>query len=146
MSAELRRLRHELAGALRLADRFGFSEGICNHFSAVAPLDDDLILINPLGLHWSEIGPDELLLIDGDGNVKEGDGEVEATALHIHVAGHRANRRHRAILHVHMSHLTSKVRRIQLLTARRGPAQTDRNSRKATCEPSRQPQQNTKPN
>ena len=107
MSAALSRLRHELAGALRLADRFGFSEGICNHFSAVAPLDDELILINPLGLHWSEIGPDELLLIDGEGNVKEGDGEVEATALHIHVAGHRANRRHRAILHVHMPHATA---------------------------------------
>ncbi|MEO6652403.1 MAG: aldolase [Ilumatobacteraceae bacterium] len=107
MTAPVDRLRHELAGALRLADRFGFSEGICNHFSAVAPSDDERFLINPLGLHWSEIGPDDLLLIDGDGNVIEGGGEVEATALHIHVAGHRANPRHRAILHVHMPHATA---------------------------------------
>lgn len=106
-SASVGRLRHELAGAFRLADRFGFSEGICNHFSAVSPIDDEQFLINPLGLHWSEIGPDDLLLIDGDGNVVEGRGSVEATALHIHVAGHRANRRHRVILHVHMPHATA---------------------------------------
>lgn len=106
-TATLARLRHDLSAALRLADRFGFSEGICNHFSAVAPGDGGYLLINPLGLHWSEIGPDDLLLIDGDGAVVEGDGEVEATALHIHVAGHRANPRHRVILHVHMPHATA---------------------------------------
>ena len=107
MTTALQRLRHELAGALRLADRLGFSEGICNHFSAVSPLDPAQILINRMGQHWSEVGPDDLLLIDGDGKVVEGDGEVEATALHIHVAGHRANSRHRAILHVHMPHATA---------------------------------------
>jgi ribulose-5-phosphate 4-epimerase/fuculose-1-phosphate aldolase len=105
--ATMQRLRHELSAAFRLADRFGFSEGICNHFSAVAPLDEERYLINPLGLHWSEIGPGELLLIDGDGTVVDGDGEVEPTALHIHVAGHRANPRHRVILHVHMPYATA---------------------------------------
>jgi len=100
-------LRHELSAALRLADRFGFSEGICNHFSAAVGGEHETYLINPLGLHWSEIRPGDLLLIDGDGTVIEGDGEVEATALHIHVAGHRANPRHRAILHVHMPHATA---------------------------------------
>ncbi len=104
---DVERLRHDLAAAFRLADRFGFSEGICNHFSAVAPGEAERILINPLGLHWSDIGPDDLLLIDGDGHVLEGRGEVEATALHIHVAGHRANPRHRAILHVHMPNATA---------------------------------------
>lgn len=103
----IEQVRHDLAGALRLADHFGFSEGICNHFSAVAPTEGERFLINPFGLQWSEIGPDDLLLIDGHGTVIEGDGEVEATALHIHVAGHRANPRHRAILHVHMPYATA---------------------------------------
>ena len=106
-TTSIEQVRHDLAGALRLADHFGFSEGICNHFSAVAPTESERFLINPFGLHWSEIGPDDLLLIDGDGTVIEGDGEVEATALHIHVAGHRANPRHRAILHVHMPYATA---------------------------------------
>jgi ribulose-5-phosphate 4-epimerase/fuculose-1-phosphate aldolase len=101
------RLRRDLAAAFRLAEKFGYSEGICNHFSVVVPGKDERYLINPYGLHWSEMGPDNLLMIDGDGQVVEGDGEVEATARHIHVQGHRANPRHQCILHVHMPWATS---------------------------------------
>ena len=101
------RLRRELAAAFRLAEKFGYSEGICNHFSVVVPGDQERYLINPYGLHWSEMRPEHLLLIDGEGQVVEGDGEVEATARHIHVQGHRANPRHQCILHVHMPWATS---------------------------------------
>lgn len=100
-------LRRELAAAFRLAEKFGYSEGICNHFSVVVPGPDERYLINPYGLHWSEMRPEHLLMIDGDGQVIEGDGEVEATARHIHVQGHRANPRHQCILHVHMPWATS---------------------------------------
>ena len=100
-------LRRELAAALRLAEKFGYSEGICNHFSVAVPGPNEQYLINPYGIHWSEMLPEHLLLIDGDGRVLEGDGEVEATARHIHVAGHRANPRHACILHVHMPFATS---------------------------------------
>lgn len=100
-------LRRELAAAFRLAAKFGFSEGICNHFSSVVPGADERYLINPYGLHWSEMGPEHLLLIDGRGQVIEGEGEVEATARNIHIAGHRANPRHACILHVHMPWATS---------------------------------------
>jgi len=100
-------LRRDLAAAFVLADRMGFSEGICNHFSAALPGDDECYLINPFGIHWSEMRPATLLLIDGDGQVIEGDGEVEATARYIHVAGHRANSRHRVLLHTHMPHATA---------------------------------------
>ncbi len=103
----LSRLRAELAAALRIAEKFGFSEGICNHFSVVVPGDGERYLINPYGVHWSEMQPDHLLLIDGNGTVLEGDGEVEDTARNIHVAGHRANPRHAAILHVHMPNATA---------------------------------------
>ena len=121
-------LRRELAAAFRLAEKFGYSEGICNHFSIVvpgsadasvakrgsattsaseAPHKEERYLINPYGLHWSEMEARHLLLIDGEGQVIEGDGEVEATARHIHVAGHRANPRHACILHVHMPWATT---------------------------------------
>lgn len=107
MHADLTSLRGELAAALRLAERLGFSEGICNHFSVAAPGPGERYLINAYGLHWSEIGPGDLLLIDGAGRVIEGEGEVEATARNIHVAGHRANPRHACILHVHMPWATA---------------------------------------
>ena len=100
-------LRRDLAAALRLAERFGFHEGICNHFSVAVPGEAERYLINPYGVHWSEMQPDHLLLIDGEGTIHEGSGEVEATARNIHIAGHRANPRHAAILHVHMPYATS---------------------------------------
>ncbi len=106
-SATSMQLRRELAAALRLAEKFGYSEGICNHFSVVVPGADERYLINPYGRHWSEMRAEHLLLIDGDGQVIEGEGEVEATARHIHVQGHRANPRHQCILHVHMPYATS---------------------------------------
>lgn len=107
MTAELKTLRRELAAALRLAARFEFNEGVCNHFSVVVPGEHERFLINPYGIHWAEMRPDDLLLIDGEGTIHEGWGEVEASARNIHIAGHRANPRHQAILHVHMPHATA---------------------------------------
>ena len=64
--------RIDLACALRWAARLGMQEGVCNHFSlAVADEDGrirgDRFLINPYGLHWSEITASSLLLCDADG-------------------------------------------------------------------------------
>jgi ribulose-5-phosphate 4-epimerase/fuculose-1-phosphate aldolase len=106
-SADVKALRRELAAALRLAAHFDFNEGICNHFSVVVPGREERYLINPYGIHWAEMRPDDLVLIDGNGSILEGWGEVEATARNIHVAGHRANPRHACILHVHMPYATS---------------------------------------
>ena len=50
---DVTQMRIDLAAAYRLAVRFGFNEGISNHFSVA--LDDDTFLINPHGLHWAEI-------------------------------------------------------------------------------------------
>jgi len=99
--------RKDLAAALRLAAHFNFHEGICNHFSVQCAGDDERYLINSYGVHWSEMTPEALLLIDGEGNVLEGDGVVEASARNIHIASHRANPRHKAILHTHMPYATA---------------------------------------
>ncbi len=99
--------REDLASAIRLAAYFDLHEGICNHFSVQCEGPDELYLINAYGWHWSEVTADRLLLIDGDGNVVDGQGEVEASARNIHIASHRANPRHKAIFHVHMPYATS---------------------------------------
>ncbi|MCZ0736001.1 aldolase [Phreatobacter sp. AB_2022a] len=106
-TTDVKTLRRELAAAFRLAARFELNEGVCNHFSVVVPGAEERFLINPYGIHWAEMRPDDLLLIDGDGTIHEGWGEVEASARNIHIAGHRANPRHQAILHVHMPHATA---------------------------------------
>ncbi|WP_439815083.1 aldolase [Zavarzinia sp. CC-PAN008] len=102
--AEQRRL---LAACFRLAVRHGLHEGVCNHFSVRLASADDVYLINPMGLHWSEITASNLVLCDGQGRTLEGDGEVEATAFYIHVEGHRAKPEAQCILHTHMPYATA---------------------------------------
>jgi ribulose-5-phosphate 4-epimerase/fuculose-1-phosphate aldolase len=112
MSSMISDLRRDLAGALRLAAREEMNEGICNHFSVVVPGSGlpgggERYLINPYGIHWARMTPSDLVMIDGDGTILEGEGDVEATARNIHIAGHRANPRHQAIFHVHMPFATA---------------------------------------
>jgi ribulose-5-phosphate 4-epimerase/fuculose-1-phosphate aldolase len=107
MSMNIETLRIDLAAAFRMAAHFDLHEGICNHFSVAVPGSEERYLLNPYGVHWSEMQPHHLLLTDGQGNVLEGKGEVEATARNIHIAGHRANPKHLCILHTHMPYATS---------------------------------------
>jgi len=100
------RLRADLAVALRAADHHGLSEGVCNHFSLALPDTTDRFLINPRGLHWSEIGEDDILLVDGDGRKLEGRHEVEPTAMFIHAAVHRIAGK-ACVMHTHMSYATA---------------------------------------
>jgi hypothetical protein len=64
--------RIDLTTALRAAARHGLNEGVCNHFSMAVPGREDLFLVNPQGLHWSEITPSDIVMADGDGNIVEG--------------------------------------------------------------------------
>lgn len=100
-------LRRQLAATFRLAVRFGLHEGVCNHFSVRIPGDEELYLINPMGLHWSEITASNLLLVDGAGVVLEGDGVAEATAFFIHTEGHKARPDAQCIMHTHMPYATA---------------------------------------
>lgn len=99
--------RRDLAAALRLADRFGLSEGICNHFSFALPGHDDLFLLNPFGRHWAEMRASDILLLDPEGRVVDGTGEPELTALCIHAPVHQRCPEARAILHTHMPYATA---------------------------------------
>src|SRR5579863_4550190 len=76
--------RIDLAAAFRLAARFGFHEGICNHFSLSVPGAPGHFLLNPYGMHWSEIRASDLLIVDARGQVIAGRGTAEPTAFFIH--------------------------------------------------------------
>jgi ribulose-5-phosphate 4-epimerase/fuculose-1-phosphate aldolase len=96
-----------LAAALRLAVRFDLHEGIDNHFSYAAPGMEDRFLLHPYGLHWSEVTASDILMVDRDGRVVEGEGEVEISAFAIHSRVHRLHRRARCVLHTHMPYATA---------------------------------------
>lgn len=104
--AEVRTLRAELALALRAADHHALSEGVCNHFSVMLPDGSDRFLINPRGLHWSEVGADDIVMVDAQGERLAGRHAVEPTAMYIHAAVHRLARK-ACVLHVHMPYATA---------------------------------------
>jgi ribulose-5-phosphate 4-epimerase/fuculose-1-phosphate aldolase len=99
--------RKDLACALRAAHRLGFGEGVCNHFSLAVPDRPGHFLINPQGLLWSEIEPDDLVVIDAQGHKVEGRHDVEPTAFFIHGWIHRTVEAATCVLHTHMPFATA---------------------------------------
>ena len=99
--------RLDLTTALRAAVRHGLNEGVCNHFSMAVPGRPDLFLVNPQGLHWSEVTPSDIVMADGDGNILEGKHPVEPTAFYIHARIHAGNPKATVVLHTHMPYVTA---------------------------------------
>jgi ribulose-5-phosphate 4-epimerase/fuculose-1-phosphate aldolase len=99
--------RLDLTTALRAAARHGLNEGVCNHFSMIVPGRPDLFLVNPQGLHWSEITPSDIVMADGDGKIIEGKYPVEPTAFYIHARIHAGNPKAQVVLHTHMPYATA---------------------------------------
>ena len=63
-----RQARQDLAACYRIFDMLGWSEMIYNHITLKVPDQDGAFLINPFGLHFSEITASSLVKIDIDGN------------------------------------------------------------------------------
>src|SRR5919106_6021120 len=64
-------------------------------------------MLNPYGLHWSEVSASNLLVLDAAGRVLEGEGEYEKTAFYIHSRIHLGNPRATCVLHTHMPYATA---------------------------------------
>ncbi len=102
----VRRLRADLALALRAAARHGLAEGVCNHFSIELPDGSERFLLNPRGLLWHEIQADDIVLVDFHGRRLAGRHEIEPTAMYIHAALHRITGQ-ACVLHTHMPYATA---------------------------------------
>jgi ribulose-5-phosphate 4-epimerase/fuculose-1-phosphate aldolase len=98
--------RVDLAAAFRLAVRLDLHEGVCNHLSFMLP-DGKRFLLNPYGLHWSEVTASNLLTLDPGGRILAGEGEYEKTAFYIHSRIHIANPHAACVLHTHMPYATA---------------------------------------
>ncbi|QIG80195.1 class II aldolase/adducin family protein [Stakelama tenebrarum] len=60
--------RQELAACYRVFAMLGWDEMIYNHITVKVPGEDNAFLINPYGLHFSEVCASNLVKIDIDGN------------------------------------------------------------------------------
>jgi ribulose-5-phosphate 4-epimerase/fuculose-1-phosphate aldolase len=104
---EVRAARVDLAACFRMAAKLGLHEGICNHFSAMVPGRDDLMLVNPYGYAFAEVTASSLVICDLQGRVVAGEGVPEATAFYIHARLHLKHPRAKAAFHTHMPNATA---------------------------------------
>lgn len=93
--------KQRLAAAFRLFSRFGFDQGVAGHITARDPQDPDRFWVNPFGMHFGHIKVSDLICVDADGNVVEGDYPVNTAAFAIHSRVHAARPDVIAAAHAH---------------------------------------------
>jgi ribulose-5-phosphate 4-epimerase/fuculose-1-phosphate aldolase len=102
MTEAERKARVELAACYRIFDMLGWTEAIFNHITLRVPGEEVRFLINPFGLHYSEITASNLVLIDIDGNpLRESRWPVNQAGFVIHSAIHGAIERAHCVMHTH---------------------------------------------
>jgi ribulose-5-phosphate 4-epimerase/fuculose-1-phosphate aldolase len=98
---ERRHRKVRLAAAFRLFGRFGFSEGVAGHITVRDPERADWFWVNPFGMHFSRIRTSDLILVNEQGEVIEGDHHVNTSAFAIHSRVHAARPDTVAAAHAH---------------------------------------------
>ena len=94
-----RKARIELAAAYRIFDMLGWDLLIFNHITLRV---EGGFLINPFGLHYSEITASSLLLVDLEGNVlRESRWPMNRAGFVIHSALHESQPEAHCVMHTH---------------------------------------------
>ena len=102
MTETEQQLRVQLAACYRIFDYMGWSELIYNHITVKLPGNQHHFLINPYGLHYSEVSASNLVKVDIEGNiVEETDHAVNPAGMLIHSAIHAARPDVVCIAHTH---------------------------------------------
>jgi ribulose-5-phosphate 4-epimerase/fuculose-1-phosphate aldolase len=105
-TVEAARAHHKLrlAAAYRIFSRLGYDHWVAGHITVRDPGHPDRFWVNPFGHSWRFLTPADLILVDLDGTVLEGDGLLNGAAFAIHSEIHRARPDVHAIAHAHTIH------------------------------------------
>ena len=97
-----RELRVQLAACYRIFDYLDWTELIYNHITTRVPGEDEHFLINPYGLHYSEVTASNLVKVDVEGNIiGDSSYNVNPAGMVIHTAVHAARSDARCVAHIH---------------------------------------------
>ncbi len=97
-----RELRVELAACYRIFAMLGWTELIYNHITVRVPGPERHFLINPFGLHYSEVTASNLVKIDLDGTiVGDSDWPVNPAGFTVHAAIHAGIENAHCVMHTH---------------------------------------------
>ncbi|KAF9030777.1 class II aldolase/adducin domain-containing protein [Panaeolus papilionaceus] len=100
-------LKYRLAQAFRIFGNLGYNEGVAGHITLRDPVDPTSFWVNPFGLHFSLIQPEDLLLVDHHGKILEESGPrriLNTAAYMIHSAIHSARPDVVCAAHTHSIH------------------------------------------
>lgn len=102
-TVELERLQRKqsLAAAFRVFARLGFDMGGAGHITVRDPGRPDHFWVNPVGVYFGHVRVCDLLLVDPDGAIVEGEGALNLAAFAIHAALHEAHPQVVAAAHAH---------------------------------------------
>src|SRR5579872_1460591 len=104
IAAERLYRKQRLAAAFRLFSKCGFDEGVAGHITARDPELLDNFWVNPFGVHFGHIRVSDLIRVDHDGNIVEGEGVLNTAAFAIHSQVHAARPDVIAAGHAHSVH------------------------------------------
>jgi ribulose-5-phosphate 4-epimerase/fuculose-1-phosphate aldolase len=94
--------RVQLAAAYRIFDRLGWTELIYNHLSLRVPGEPGHLLLNPFGLHYSEVCASNLVKVDEQGRiVGESRWPINPAGFTFHGAIHATQNDANCVMHVH---------------------------------------------
>ena len=98
---ERKERKRKLAAALRVFGRFGFDEGVAGHFTVRDPGQPDHFWVNPFGRSFKQMRVSDLILVNHDGDIVEGDGPLNGAAFAIHSRIHKNLPHVTAAAHTH---------------------------------------------
>jgi ribulose-5-phosphate 4-epimerase/fuculose-1-phosphate aldolase len=102
--AERLHRKQRLAAAFRWFSRYEFDEGVAGHITARDPELLDHFWVNPFAMHFGQISVSDLLLVNDNGQVVEGNKGVNTAAFAIHSQVHAARPDVIAAAHSHSLH------------------------------------------
>jgi ribulose-5-phosphate 4-epimerase/fuculose-1-phosphate aldolase len=100
VTSEEIQLRIELAIAYRLVGMNAWDDHIYTHISAAIKDSEGAYLINPFGLLFSEVAPNNLAKVNLQGEILYGD-SINKTGFMIHGAVHRHRPDAKCVIHLH---------------------------------------------
>ncbi|RST77181.1 class II aldolase/adducin family protein [Siminovitchia acidinfaciens] len=96
--------KERLAASFRLFSKFGFDNGVAGHITVRDPEYHDHFWVNPYRMHFSQIRVSDLVLVNHQGEVVEGNHEVNKAAFVIHSAVHKGRPDAVAAAHAHSTY------------------------------------------
>lgn len=101
VAAERLHRKQRLAASLRIFGKFGFDEGVAGHITVRDPEQSDHFWVNPMGRSFKQMRVSDLLRVDHEGNVVEGEGLLNGAAFTIHSRIHMQHPEVTAAAHSH---------------------------------------------